>query len=154
MEDDEIERKIAEIERNQMESPHSFKIKVDGVSVSVEHVIDEEMDNKVVRAPKIIRSYKKQRAATKDEYKRESKIEKQKSLSPAERDSQDIELLKIANKVLKDKVTKQATAIDRLILQKQGSSNVNDREIVDHSDAQRDRPNPFLKHEKEDSIVE
>ena len=118
-----------------MESPHSFKIKVDGVSVSVEHVIDEEMDNKVVRAPKIIRSYKKQRAATKDEYKRESKIEKQKSLSPAERDSQDIELLKIANKVLKDKVTKQATAIDRLILQKQGSSNVNDREIVDHSDA-------------------
>jgi hypothetical protein len=49
-------------------------------------------------------------------------MEKQKSLSPAERDSYDIELLKVANKALKEKLVKQATVIDRLILHKQQSS--------------------------------
>lgn len=41
-----------------------------------------------------------------------------KSLSPAERDSQDIELLRQANKALKEKLAKQASAIDKLILQR------------------------------------
>ena len=38
--DDEIEKKLKEIERSQMESPKKYKITTDGVNVSVEHLDD------------------------------------------------------------------------------------------------------------------
>ena len=72
-------------------------------------------------------------------------VNKQKSLSPAERDSQDIELLRLANKALKEKLAKQATAIDRLILQKKMTSSqaIDPLTLADSADPQRGRSNPF-----------